>query len=348
MVATAAAALAIGAMAVRRGRIRRAIGIAAVTAAVALAVLLSLGEELPIERIASIFDPSTAGRHTRVTLWGRSLDAWADRPLWGYGAGSFEVAISPYLRRDEGVVYKRAENEYIDTLVEGGLLGAGLLLALIGSIGRRALRAWRTAPDEAEAALVLGGLFGLVALAVHSLGDFSPHVPGLGLTALVLAGHLCRLGAPGPRGVAAEAPAATAPEPRRRRSSGAAARRPTAAAPVALAIQSALIGLALLALLRGAVLARAEAALFGSEVPLEGPVTRPNAIGGEHPSTAGLDRTRRALEAALEHRPDWAEGYLLLGMTHLRLYETLAARWVADVAEDERTRRLAFRSPLDA
>ncbi len=51
-------------------------------------------------------------------------------------------------------------------------------------------------------------------------------------------------------------------------------------------------------------------------------------------ATWGLDEWRDALEDAVERRPNWAEGYLRLGLVHLGLYRQTAKEWLYDTAID--------------
>src|SRR5208283_4585686 len=90
-------------------------------------------------------------------------------------------------------------------------LGLGLGLAFLVGIGRRALQALAAAPSARDRGAVVGGIFGLLALAFHSLSDFGPHVPGVGIPALIVAGSLVRLGleAPAPGTLGAPTPAPT-------------------------------------------------------------------------------------------------------------------------------------------
>src|SRR5208337_4390915 len=180
----------------RSGRLTAWIRLAA-TVAVILAMsallLLVLGNSLPYqERLATILDPE--GYSIRFSIWAGALRAWREHPFWGSGLGSFAAATAPHFDRDHGVVFARSENEYFDLLTEGGLLGLGLGLAFLVGIGRRAFQALVAAPSARDRGAVVGAIFGLLALAFHSLSDFGPHVPGVGVPALILAGYLVRLG----------------------------------------------------------------------------------------------------------------------------------------------------------
>jgi len=346
MVAMAAATVLIAALARiwKRGRGGATIALGAV--GLAAVFLLALGSAFPSYRIASILDTAGHGYQARLSLWNDALKAWTASPIWGAGFGTFEAAVSPDLSVDRSLVFKRAENEYLDVLIEGGLVGLGLLGVLIGSVAWRAGRAWRTTLEGTDAMLVLGGIFGLTALAIHSLVDFSPHIPGLGLTALVLAAHLCRLGAPAAEREAVSETVASRKSPKSRSRRLAATGEGSAApAGLGMAIQAVLILPALGVLGQGWTLARSELALSGSNVPLADPLTRPNRPRGENATYDRLDRDRQALERALDHRPAWAAGHLRLALTHLGLYEAMARQWIAEVSESLEANELEAASP---
>ncbi len=270
------------------------------------ALLLAMIPGGPIAgRVASIFDPASIGKSGRLEIWGLALRAWWGRPIWGWGLGSFGTAIAPLGRRDFGVVFSRAENEYLDLLVEGGAVGLGLAVAgLIGGavLVRRALG--RVAPGS-DRALVVGAIFAPTALLIQSLGDFAIHIPAVALPATILAGYACGLGAgtPGPS--------------RRGRS---------------LASGLAVVAMAACVLARDAGLARAEAALMGSDLPMAG-TSSPSPTDPVTPR-AVLEHRLSALDLALRHRPDWAEGHLRRALTLSALYERAVADLIADSTGD--------------
>lgn len=293
------------ALVIRRHGKRGWYGPAAV--AVLAVVLLGLaGGATAYRRLASIVDP--ASLDDRLDVWSAALRAWADHPAWGTGLGTFAVGAAPYFRHDHGVVFGRAENEYLDVLLEGGVIGFGILLAGLSASFRLGWLGVREARSPGGRALAAGGLLALASLAVQSLGDFAPHVPGVGLAALALGAHLCASGSPG---------------------------RPYEAR--ALRPASAVAGLSAVVLcgvlvIHAFYLARAEARLAGSGVPQPGSAV-PESISRDVPA-ASLERMRRALEGALHDRPDWAEGHMRLGLVRMSLYERKAGEWVGGSVSD--------------
>ena len=280
-------------------------GVVAFGALVAL-LLLALGDASPYgQRLATILNPSDRGYQARSEVWESALAAWRDHPAWGTGFGSFAEATAPYNRRDRGTFWSAAENEYVQMLAEGGLIGLGLALVALAGILRLARRALVAARAPGERAVVAGALAGGLALGIQCVSDFGLHVPGVAVAATMLCAHLCRSGLR-----AGEGP--DDPPPQR------------AGRGAGFVLAGALmVALSLAVAARGVGQARAEALLVAAGLPVPGfamPVVDRPVLSGPD-----LDRRRLALEAALRLRPDWTEGHLRLGQIRLGLYEDAAA-----------------------
>ena len=295
------------------------LGLAAASALVA-AVLVVGGVSSTLPRLATLF---TSGAYAdRLEIWEGATRAWRNSPWLGTGLGSFQVATAPFYTHDRGVMYARAENEYVDLLTEGGLLGLALGLSLAASVGWLAVRAVRAAQTTRERAALGGALFGLAALAVQALGDFCLHVPAIAVPALVLGAYVTRLGLDARRPRTAEAPTDTGPAAESAPATGASGRwGPLLAASAALAVGVASAS-------RDARLAAAEAKLGSSAASALGPRATLEKLGPT------LETQRAALESALRVRPDWAEGHVRLGTVLLELYQRTAASWVAETETD--------------
>jgi len=326
---TAAALTLLVGLLMRPGRFAASLRLAAtlvVILAMSALLLLVLGRALPYqERLATILEPE--GYSGRLSIWAAALRAWRGHPFWGSGLGTFAAAAAPFLDRDHGVVFARGENEYVDLLTEGGLLGLGLGLTFLVGIGWRALQALTGAPSARDRGALLGGSFGLLALAFHSLSDFGPHVPGVAVPALIVAGYLVRLGL-----VADERGSATEPEPTNPR------RRVMTALVVTI---PAVLGL--VAAIRSFAPFQVERLLWRSGLPLPGTLQPSPRIPDL--SATDLDFMRTALEAALLVQPDWAEGHLRLGQTYLGLYEAMTKELISPTLNDPK-RTAVMADPL--
>jgi tetratricopeptide (TPR) repeat protein len=324
----AALTLIVGCL-IRTGRRAPSIRVAAtltVIVVMSTLLLLVLGNSLPYQqRLGTILEPE--GYSVRFRIWTGALRTWRDHPFWGSGLGSFAAATAPFFSRDHGVVFARGENEYIDLLTEGGLLGLGLGLALLFGIGRWAVRALAAAPSARDRGAVVGGIFGLLALAFHCLSDFGPHVPGVGVPALIVAGYLVRLGLGAPEAGRAVEPA---PPIRRRR-----------AYPALILACPAVLGLVVA--IRSYAPFQVEQILSRAGLPLPG-TRQPSPRVPDLPEE-DLDRMRTALEAALQVRPDWAEGHLRLGQTYLGMYQAMTEELISPQVNDPK-RAAIMASPL--
>ncbi|MEZ5669028.1 MAG: O-antigen ligase family protein [Alphaproteobacteria bacterium] len=138
-----------------------------------------------------VFSVSSAGLVTRLLdfeqdLIGRrevaeiTLRAIGDRPLVGYGLGSFEGAF--HLFRDGSLdpaipAFDKAHNTYLELALEAGLPAAILMVAMVGALAlactRGALIRRRNSayPAMAAAATTLVG--------IHALVDFSLQIPAV-------------------------------------------------------------------------------------------------------------------------------------------------------------------------
>jgi hypothetical protein len=196
-----------------RARALRRLGLAAVTVlvlgAVAAVSLSSRGpggtvshawNSFTSTRAASNSNPSrllSADSENRWVWWKEAAGAFSDRPLGGWGAGSFGVVHLLY-RRDTLPVQQphSVPLQFLaETGVVGALLGIGAIVLLLSAAGR----AIRSRAQGTERLLAAALLAGAVAYAVHCLYDWDWNIPAVTLPALVFLGVLigARSGASG-------------------------------------------------------------------------------------------------------------------------------------------------------
>lgn len=71
---------------------------------------------------------------TRAILWLDSLNTIRDFPVTGTGLGSFQFAMLPYQSQDTRLWFRNAENQFVESAVEGGIPGF-VLFCLVGFAG---------------------------------------------------------------------------------------------------------------------------------------------------------------------------------------------------------------------
>lgn len=170
---------------VRHGsRVALAFLAAAAVSAAAFAVLPTEGRD----RLASLAGVTgEASGAFRLGVWRDTLRLFASSPVVGQGFGAFADALPPFKRSAGDLRVEHAENDYLETLAEGGALGLGLALAVVWLLARRAARSFAKEPDRLKRGLVLGAAAALIALLVHSLFDFNLRITSNALLASLLA-----------------------------------------------------------------------------------------------------------------------------------------------------------------
>jgi O-antigen ligase/polysaccharide polymerase Wzy-like membrane protein len=140
---------------------------------------------------ASVTQPTrllSADSANRWVWWKEALGAFSDRPVGGWGAGSFPVVHLLY-RRDTLSV-NQPHSMPLQWLAETGLVGtllaAGGLLLLLAA-GHRAVRRARTPSEVAVRAALLAAAAGYL---VHALYDWDWDIPGVTLPFIVCLGVL--------------------------------------------------------------------------------------------------------------------------------------------------------------
>jgi O-antigen ligase len=135
-----------------------------------LGYLIYLGVSPIIQRFAQ----SGISSHERLLVWSASMTAFRDFPLFGAGLGTFQHIFPMYKPDGITMFYQHAHNDYIEILLELGIIGALLVLLFLGHAGKHILYVrWRGRERYLKAAFVAS----LVSIAVFSLFDFNLHIP---------------------------------------------------------------------------------------------------------------------------------------------------------------------------
>ncbi|HXG46872.1 MAG TPA: O-antigen ligase family protein [Methylomirabilota bacterium] len=166
---------------------------------------------------------STSGDDYRLQLWRPAVQMWRDHFWLGVGPGHFDTRFRQY-RPETPILQGRPErvhNDYLNAVVDWGLVGGLLVAGALTTVGLGLRRSWDeirrqlgspNALSNNRAVLVFGASFGLLAIALHSLVDFNLHIPSNALLAITLMGlvvHQTQEGRPvEPRGTRGPARAA--------------------------------------------------------------------------------------------------------------------------------------------
>lgn len=169
---------------------QRAVGAGVAGLAGLAFVALGLLSHGPVgDRLRTLQAPlATESGQYRLHAWRNALAICPDYPLLGAGADAFRVVFLHHKTTATTKSFYFAENEYVQWLVEGGIAGTVLGLALAGLWAWAARRAWQRGELTRPRLLIGGGA--LAVAGVHAAFDFAPRIPLYALAAVLLAAFL--------------------------------------------------------------------------------------------------------------------------------------------------------------
>lgn len=188
MAAVAGAGVAAGLLARWKAAGGGAVGWTGVlSAAVAAAVLLWAGTGPIQKRFASTLSGQA---DDRLPLWSAAASSLSGVWPLGAGAGAFQ-RVEPLGRTDQSptLLFAHAHNEFLEAVVEGGLIRLALTVVLVGGVLVVVARGYRKLRARSSGGLLLGAWFGLAALALHAGVDFAVHMPAVAVLAAAVAGY---------------------------------------------------------------------------------------------------------------------------------------------------------------
>lgn len=114
------------------------------------------------------------------------LVQFKERPLVGFGAGTFETTFQKYPGQEIVAHFDHAHNDYLQFVTELGLIGA-LPLALFALLSLyHALRALWNRRSRYRSGIGFGAAMGILALIIHSSADFNLQIPANAATFITL------------------------------------------------------------------------------------------------------------------------------------------------------------------
>jgi len=152
------------------------------------------------KHVESITNVSTdASNIERVNRWHCAIKMFEDRPVFGWGPGTYAFYYAPYQQSNEKTIIStnlgnmgNAHSEYLGPLSEQGLLGPLLYLAVIITVVITGLRAIRNTDNPMLKMIGLAAIIGLFTYYIHgALNNFldtdKASAPFWGFSALLVA-----------------------------------------------------------------------------------------------------------------------------------------------------------------
>ena len=127
-----------------------------------------------VESISNV--SSDASNLERLNRWSCAWAMFLERPLWGWGPGTYQFEYAPFQTSDLRTVIStnnadlgNAHSEYLGPLAEQGLLGLAGVLALLLATCHLGFKLQRTLHDPEKKRLAMGLFLGLITYFVHGV-----------------------------------------------------------------------------------------------------------------------------------------------------------------------------------
>lgn len=128
---------------------------------------------LGIDPIIDRFYNTDLTQETRFTVWSGTWNAFKDFHLTGSGLGTFINIFPLYSPENMEVIYDHAHNDYLEFILEAGIVGTALLfLSLFFFIRCMSKVSWEGHRGIIKISLVSS----ITTMAVHSIFDFNLHI----------------------------------------------------------------------------------------------------------------------------------------------------------------------------
>jgi len=133
------------------------------------------------KHIKSISNISTdASNLERINRWNSALRMWEERPVMGWGPGTYQFNYAPFQKSDEMTIIStnagdmgNAHSEYIGPLAEQGVPGLTFILILVGTIIYTGTIIYSKAKNTHTRKFALAILIGLLTYFIHgTLNNF--------------------------------------------------------------------------------------------------------------------------------------------------------------------------------
>lgn len=128
-----------------------------------------------VEHVQSIANISSdASNLERINRWQSAIRMYKERPVFGFGPGTYMFLYAPYQRSKEKTIIStnfgdvgNAHSEYIGPLAESGLLGMLTFMAIAIAVIYTGMKVYKISKNREVRIISLGVTIGLISYLVH-------------------------------------------------------------------------------------------------------------------------------------------------------------------------------------
>ncbi len=142
-------------------------------------VMLWVGGQQLVTRVLSIHSEARTELDggLRLTVDRDSLRMFAKRPVLGWGLHSFGEIYPRFRSFSTSKTIDQAHNDYLQLLVETGIVGFAAGMWLIGLVFRHATAKLKNWARDVNGTVALASLLGCIGILVHAFFDFNLQIP---------------------------------------------------------------------------------------------------------------------------------------------------------------------------
>jgi O-antigen ligase len=151
-------------------------------------------------RAKALFLKDRVDDDLRFAIWEPAVRIWQDNFWWGLGPAQFDSHFRQYRPQEVQLRPEWVHNDFLNTLVDWGVVGAALVASACGILMWGIIKTWRFLRGPSNdlggktsnrLAFLLGASTGLLALFFHSVVDFNMHIPANAILAVALTAMVC-------------------------------------------------------------------------------------------------------------------------------------------------------------
>jgi O-antigen ligase len=145
-----------------------------------------VGTWFGFEQVVDRIKETTIETETRADVAEYAVVLWSDYNLTGSGLGSFYSVFPYYRQQDVSGYFNYAHNDYLQFAGETGIIGIGLLGAVVIGSLLAALRAQYQRRDPLMRGIAFAAIMGIIAILIHSTVDFNLQIPSNAMMFMIL------------------------------------------------------------------------------------------------------------------------------------------------------------------
>lgn len=130
-----------------------------------------------LEKVQQRLLETSLAYETRDEVLTYSLEAIKEKPITGHGAGTFYSTFPGFKDGQIASFYDHAHNDYIQFLLESGLIGCMILIVIVLCSITFAIQAAKHSPSIARISYTIGCLSAIIGMMIHMTVDFPLQAP---------------------------------------------------------------------------------------------------------------------------------------------------------------------------